>query len=770
MSRRRWGRLLVAVLGLVALYAAVPRPPLREGLGFSQAVFDREGRLLRLTLSPDEKYRLWVPLERIPASLVEATLLHEDQHFRAHPGVNPVAVGRAIWSTYVAGGRRMGGSTLTMQLARIRYGLQSRTVGGKLWQMVKALQLECTYSKDELLEAYLNLAPYGRNVEGVGAASLVYFGRGVERLSLGEVLTLAVIPQSPARRDPGRDTGALTEARLRLFDRWRVSHPEDAERRALLSQPLPVRRPEELPFLAPHFVEGVLRRGPAGAGVTSTLELGAQRLVERHVRQYVERRRGVGIRNAAALVVDWRTLEVRAAVGSADFFDEGIDGQVDGTRAKRSPGSALKPFIYGLAFDQGLVHPRTMLKDSPLGFRGYDPENFDGEFVGPVAAEEALVKSRNVPAVALAGQLRPPGLLGLLRQAGVTRLRDESYYGLSLALGSAEVTMVELVELYAMLANGGVLRPLRLEAEAPRDDGVRLLSAEASFLVLEALEKSPRPAQSFRGELARDTVPVAWKTGTSTGFRDAWSVGVVGPYVVAVWVGNFDGQSNPAFVGQTAAAPLMFELVDSLRAREPDVRRVRRTPPEGVSHVHVCAVSGGIPGPHCPRQVRTGFIPGTSPIRPCDVHREVWVDARTGLRACGPGPFVSARVYEFWPSDLLRLFQKAGVPRKTPPPEATDCGLELSASGGLPPRITTPEEGVDYNLRASSVAPQTVPLSAVTDADVRRVFWFVDEQLVGTSSRGESLAWTARPGTYVVRAVDDRGRSDARTMRVRLVR
>ncbi|HZI16759.1 MAG TPA: transglycosylase domain-containing protein, partial [Myxococcus sp.] len=341
--KRQWlRRVLLAVVGLAVLYAAVPRPPLREELGFSQAVFDREGKLLRLTLSPDEKYRLWVPLERMPPALVEATLLHEDQHFRRHFGVNPVALGRAIWSTYLTGGRRMGGSTLTMQLARIRYGIESRTPGGKLKQMLRALQLECTYSKDALLEAYLNLAPYGRNVEGVGAASLVYFGKDVERLSLAESLTLAVVPQSPARRDPGRDAGALTAARLRLFERWLEAHPGDAGRRALLSEPLPVRTPEELPFLAPHFVSGALRASPAGAGVRSTLDLPLQKLLERHVRQYVERRRSMGIHNAVAMLVDWRSLEVRAAVGSADFFNEAIDGQVDGTRAKRSPGSALK--------------------------------------------------------------------------------------------------------------------------------------------------------------------------------------------------------------------------------------------------------------------------------------------------------------------------------------------------------------------------------------------------------------------------------------------
>jgi len=441
---RRW---LWAVLGLAVLYAAVPRPPLREELGFSQAVFDREGRLLRLTLSPDEKYRLWVPLERMPPALVEATLLHEDQHFRRHFGLNPVALGRAIWSTYLKGGRRMGGSTLTMQLARIRYGIESRTPGGKLRQMLRALQLECTYSKDALLEAYLNLAPYGRNVEGVGAASLVYFGRDVEHLSLAEALTLAVVPQSPARRDPGRDDGALTAARLRLFDRWVVLRPEDAGHRSSLASPLPVRTPEDLPFLAPHFVGHALRTGPAGSSVRSTLELPLQKLLERHVRQYVERRREVGIRNAAAMLVDWRTLEVRAAVGSADFFDEDIDGQVDGTQAKRSPGSALKPFIYGLGFDQGLLHPRTMLKDASTGFRGYDPENFDGEFVGPLAAEEALVRSRNIPAVALLKGLRAPGLYGFLKQAGIRDLKSEEHYGLSLALGSAGVSMVELVEL-----------------------------------------------------------------------------------------------------------------------------------------------------------------------------------------------------------------------------------------------------------------------------------------------------------------------------------
>ena len=511
----------IALAGLVASVVAgawlfLPRPPLKEGLGFSRAVFDREGRLLRLTLAPDERYRLWVPLARISPRVVEATLLHEDRFFRLHPGVNPVAIVRAAFRTYVRGGRRMGGSTLTMQLARIRYRVESRSAGGKLLQILRALQLERHYSKGELLEAYLNLAPYGRNIEGVGAASLVYFEKEADRLGLDEALALAVIPQSPARRAPGSPGGALEQARAALGRRWFAEHPADGGSSTGLAGRVVARAPESLPFLAPHFVEGVLATGREGTLVT-TLDLRCQRLVERALRAHVERRRSVGIDNAAALLLDRRSMEVLASVGSADFFDERIEGQVDGTRAKRSPGSALKPFLYALAVEQGLIHARTVLKDAPARFRGYDPENFDGRFAGPLGATEALVRSRNVPAVELAGRLHP-GLHDFLARAGIARLEAEAHYGLALVLGGAEVTMEELVRLYALLGNGGILRPQRTRlAEAPAP-GERLLSEEATWLVLDMLERNPRPGRAGGMDLARDPVAVAWKTGTSHGY------------------------------------------------------------------------------------------------------------------------------------------------------------------------------------------------------------------------------------------------------------
>jgi penicillin-binding protein 1C len=770
VTRRR--KIALGAAGALLLaWLLVPRPPLREGLGFSRAVFDRDGRLLRLTAAPDQRFRLWVPLARISPRLVEATLLHEDRWFWVHPGVNPVSLARGGLRTYLGGGRRVGGSTLTMQLARIRYGLDTRSVGGKLLQVLKALQLERHYAKQELLEAYLNLAPYGRNVEGAGAASLVYFDKEAGRLSLVEALALAVVPQNPGRRVPGDPAGDQERARAALARRWRAVHPGEPAADAGLAAgpearpaPMAARAPEALPFLAPHFVDGVLASGAEGAVVT-TLDLRLQRLLERTVHAEVARGRPVGIDNAAALLLDWRSMEVLAAVGSAGFFDARIDGQVDGTRARRSPGSALKPFVYGLALDQGLIHPRTILKDSPTRFRGYDPENFDGQFFGPIAAGEALVRSRNVPAVELATRLSP-GLHGLLARAGVGGLRPEPHYGLSLVLGGAEVTMEELAALYAALASGGTWRPPRTRLAAPPAGAERLLSAEAAWTVLDMLEQNPRPGPGL--ERARRDAPIAWKTGTSHGYRDAWAVGVSGRFVLAVWIGRFDGQGNPAFVGVEAAAPLFFRVTDALRASglaEP----VGRPQPAGVSRVAVCPVSGKLPGPSCRQAVDTWFLPGVSPIDTCDVHRAVLVDGRTGRRACRAGPGTRLEVFELWPSDLSRLFAAAGLPRRSPPPYQEGCRLDDQGREGAPPRITSPQEGLVYSLRAARVGQDPVPLMAVTESDAHELFWFVDAELVGRTRPGVPLLWSPRPGSFVIRAVDDQGRAGAARVRLEVV-
>jgi len=446
-----------------------------------------------------------------------------------------------------------------------------------------------------------------------------------------------------------------------------------------------------------------------------------------------------------------------------------IQGQVNGTRARRSPGSALKPFLYGLAMDQGLLHPMSMLKDSPMSFGGFNPENFDRDFVGPIHAWEALVRSRNVPAVHLARQLEPPGLHGFLKSAGLAPLKEESFYGLTLPLGGAEMTMEELVRLYAMLANGGLLRPLRTRIDDPRPEGARLLSAESSFMVLDILKDNPRPSQGLSAGWTQRALPVHWKTGTSFAYRDAWSVGVFGHYALAVWVGDFAGESNPAFVGVEAAAPLMFEIIDAVKAQEPDMDVPVRPGRRKLAQVEVCSVSGQIPGPACRSRRATWFIPGKSPIKACDIHREVLVDSRTGTRACAQGPGVRPEVFEFWPSDLLKIFRLAGIPRRVPPADNPSCELTDRSAKGLPPMITSPQPGLVYNLRAAGIGKETLSLAAVTDADARALFWFVNDRFVGKSKSGEPFFWTPQPGDFIVRVVDDQGRSDARDVRIAVV-
>lgn len=773
---KRAAKLLLWLLAVpVAIWIFCPKPELYGDTPFSTAVYDAHGRLLRLTLASDGRYRLFTPLDEMAPAAVQGTLLYEDQQFYRHPGVNPARLAEAFWTTYVRRTRRVGASTITMQLARIRFQVDSSTVGGKLKQILRAIQLERHYSKRQILEAYLNLAPYGGNVEGIGTASLVYYAKPASQLALNEALSLCVIPQNPEARTPSPRGGPaeLDAARLRLAELWVVAHPGDARQMPLLKLRLLSHDTAELPFLAPHFVQQVLAGVPAGSQgrVTTTLDLGLQSLVEKQVRAYVARARAQGIDNAAVLLVDYRDMGVKALVGSADFHDAAIDGQVNGTDAKRSPGSALKPFIYGLALQQGLIHPLTLLKDAPVRFGTYTPENFEHTFVGPLSATQALVQSRNVPAVDLLAELRKPGFYGLLQQAGITDLRSEDYYGLALALGGAEVTMQEMLRLYAALPNGGVMRPLRFTADQKPADGPALLSPEASFLTLEMLGDNPRLDTTAVSTESGDPFPVYWKTGTSFAFRDAWSVGVFGPYVMAVWVGNFDGSSNAAFVGREAAGPLFFDLVDELHDRVGGFARFRADPRGlNVRRVAVCTDTGDLPNRYCPRTTETWFIPGVSPIRMSDIYRRVGIDTRTGRRACQPGAAdVRYQVYEFWPSDLLKLFREAGIQRRVPPPFDKGCSLDLIAGEGVPPHISSPQSGVTYSLPSDQLSTAQVSFTAVTDADTRTLFWFVDDRFVGNTPRDRPFFWPMKPGSYSVRVVDDQGRVDVKQMLVDLV-
>jgi penicillin-binding protein 1C len=781
----RWQNWLVGL----ALVAAVlvgcrlwPHRLLREWLPSSTAVYDARGRLMRLTLASDDRYRLWVPLRDISPALIDGVQLHEDHWYRWHPGFNAYGLARGAWVTYVSHGNRQGGSTITMQLARLLWHLNTRTPMGKLRQVAHAVQLELFYSKDQILEAYLNYAPYGRNVEGVGAASVAYFEKSADALSLPEALTLAVIPQDPTRRLQAGATSAANEvigaglsaSRNRLYARWIVRHPQDGALKPLFALPLRMRPLSQLPFEAPHAVDQVLaaRRMASteqDSRVTTTLDLDLQHVLERQIGRYIQRNDGRGIRNAAAILVDTRDMGVKALVGSAGYANADIQGQVNGTLAKRSPGSTLKPFIYGLGFDEGVLHPQTVLRDVPTSFGPYTPENFDGHFLGPVTATEALIRSRNIPAVWVASQLQQPTLYQFLRDAGISRMASEKHYGLALVLGGGEVTMQELAGLYAMLANRGELRPLRLTSTEPPADGTRLLSDEASFMVMDMLRQNPRPDETTGAQPNR--LPVYWKTGTSWGFRDAWTAGSFGPYVLVVWVGNFDGSSNQAFVGVEAAAPLFFQMVDALSAAQPQMSEPVRHMPAHLRRVEICLASGDLPNQWCPQRGMTWFIPGKSPIRVSQVHRPVVIDDATGKPACPPfaDKHTHIEVYEFWPSELQRVFVQAGIPRRVPP-RSDACSTIGSSIDGEPPAMTSPLRGSIYALRMKRAGEDRIAFSANADASVQAMYWFVNDAYVGRTVPGEAFFWQPpAAGNYTVRVVDDHGRSDQRPLGVSLV-
>lgn len=771
-TKRRFSRLLPigCVLLLLCsvpgygLLGLIPKPPLLEGVSFGRIVLAQDGGIVKISLSSDQKYRLQVALGEIAPEASRALLQYEDRYFYSHPGINPYSLLRAAASSLFGKGRRLGASTLTMQVARLRYHLKTSDLAGKLQQIWLALLIERHYSKQEILEAYFNLAPYGGNIEGIEAASRIYFNKPAGRLTRSECRALAVVPQNPSARHPVKGPDFNT-ARGRLeslsADRTdRLGPPSE-------TAPLYVRNPGQLPFIAPHLAMELLMTASDGSRLQTGIERDAQRILENAVRSFVDRGRRYGITNASALLVRCSTMQVCALVGSADFFDAAIAGQVDGTKAKRSPGSTLKPFIYALALDQGLVHPMSMLPDSPRSFGGYDPENFDKGFRGPLPAYEALKASRNLPAVFLTERLKTPGLYGFLQSAGIKFDHGPEHYGLALALGGAEVTMRDLAALYAMLANQGLWQPVRLNENAPRQAPQRLLSPEAAFLTLWMLEREEAVIRSRNGR-----VPVRYKTGTSNGLRDAWTAGIVGDYVLVVWVGNFDNRSNPYFVGAQTALPLFMETARALGAVRHLTDR-QKEPASGLNlaKTPVCAATGDLEIAHCSRTSETWFIPGVSPIRKSGILRPILLDRATGMRACQAEAGKTEEVWwEFWPTDMRRIFAQAGIHKPLPPQRLPECRKEApqeqSGNGGKTPRIILPKKNVTYQRKLSDPGTE-LPLLAAAEPDVQRIHWYVDARYLGSAEPGEILFWKPRSGGKVnILAVDDHGRSAGQACRI----
>ncbi len=769
IKKGRLRRILIAVACLFivplllfwlwAEFSACPHP--MAGLDFSRVICDRDGTPMRIGLTKDEKYRIRTRLEDIPKEAIDSVIRYEDRWFWKHPGVNIPALARAGLAM-ARGGRVMGGSTLTMQVARLTLGLRTGSLRDKLLQIAYAFKLERHFSKAQILECYFNMAPYGGNVEGLAAASMVYFHKAPSRLTPSESMTLMLVPQNPVARRPSQGNSKLARSAARLQEQW-TGETEHA--------PLRIYSVRELPFFCPHLSGELLVRKDIADNVYTTIDRRQQSLLEQHLARFVARGKAVGLNNAAALLVHWPTREIRALVGSANFNDSSISGQIDGTRARRSPGSTLKPAIYALALDQGLIHPKTLLADMPRSFSGYDPENFDSSFRGPLHADEALRLSRNLPALTLAARLAPPGLFGFLGNAGFAFEKTEEHYGLSLVLGGAEVTMRELAALYAALPNGGVWQPLaftKIESAAPQGQK-QLLSPEACFLVLDMLvaESEELSARSHGKKL-----PLRVKTGTSNGFRDAWAAGIVGPYVLVIWVGNFDNASSPLLVGGKTALPLFCEVARGLAAREPMQDRLAiPSPALNVDTIHVCSATGDVDTSLCPGALtETWFIPGVSPVRPTGILRSILIDKASGMRACMAEDGKTEEIpWEFWPSDFRRQFLRAGIVKPEPPPYLPECPQAESTVPGPAPDIALPKAGLVYHVTLAG-GEQPIALMAHAAAGIKTLFWFSNGSFIGKTKPGEMLTYSFSPGEHLLRVTDDSGRTSVRRLTVNAVK
>jgi penicillin-binding protein 1C len=526
--------------------------PLAQARQVSTTIVDRNGKLLRAYAMADGRWRLPVDARTgVDPGYLKLLLAYEDRRFYSHSGVDPFALGRAAFQLVTRGHIVSGGSTITMQLARLMEPRRERSVYAKLRQMVRALEIERQLNKDQILDLYLALAPFGGNLEGVRAASIAYFGKEPKRLSLPESALLVALPQSPETRRVDRYPDVARAARDRVLDRM-VEDSRVSEEEAASAKATPVRRLRKpMPILAPHSADQAIANVKDADVIRLTLDGSLQKVLEALAR---DRAAALGPNISVAIVaVDNESGDVLARIGSPDYFDDRRAGQVDMTRAVRSPGSTLKPFIYGLAFEDGFVHPESLIDDRPIRFGSYAPENFDMTFQGTVPVRKALQLSLNVPAIALLDRVGASRLSSRLKQAGANLVlpKDEAP-GLAMGLGGVGVTLQDLVQLYSGLARLGTTRPLREIAKDEPRDFLRLMDQVAAWQVGNVLIGTPPPENGVHNR-------IAFKTGTSYGYRDAWSVGFDGRLTIGVWVGRPDGAPVPGLVGRTAAAPILFD-------------------------------------------------------------------------------------------------------------------------------------------------------------------------------------------------------------------
>ena len=737
-----------------------PLPLTKLETEYSSVYLSKEGELLRIDLSKAGNYRIKLKYKDMPETLIKGIVACEDKWFYVHPGFNLFSLFRAGFDNWKYGRVISGGSTITMQVAKMmEHSGKRRTVKIKVKELFRALQLESKYSKKELLELYINTIPMGGNIQGIGAASFLYYGKPAAYLSLGQCSLLTGLLKTPERTRPDKPHNNAKEVRGRILKKMgKGLNLKNAELKEAGNERIPFARLPN-PFLASSLVKRTSRMGDPFIKQLS-VDLVVQMNCEKILSKLVAGLKKKGVNNGAMLAVNNRTMQVLAYTGSVDENDDLNGGQYNAANIRRSPGSTLKPFVFAKAVEKGLVTPKKVIFDIPRNYDGYVPVNFSKMFLGAVTAEEALYNSLNLPAVDLESKLKKNGLLEFLNDAGISGADiSRNGPGLSIVLGAFPVTLEQLVKMYACLGNGGEIRDLSFFLERKNTSGgKRILSEEACYIVSEMLSESARPYLPNSWEFTQKKNKVAFKTGTSFGPRDAWCIGYTPEFTVGVWLGNLDSKPSFALEGSKTAAPAVVEILDYLSGSTDSWF----TPPSNVRTREVCVVSGDKPGIFCGHRRNDLYIPGVSSNLECTVHKRIYVDKASGTdvcrSCCNDLSKCESRVVEIWPPDLTDHLLKKGVHLDLIPRHKFAC-YSTGRYGKL--SIKNPGKNAIYILRGNSDIKEAVALKANTNVEGEEIYWFIDDILVSRAASGTQVFVKPDPGRHTIKAMTISGLSDA---------
>ena len=734
--------------------------PLPDKISYSVVIRDAKGEVVNAYLTPDDKWRMKTELNEISPLLRKTIVAKEDKYFYYHPGINLFAVARAAFNNILHMKRTSGASTITMQVVRAMEP-RSRTLWAKLVQMFRAFQLEWKYSKDEILQLYLNLVPYGSNIEGVKAASLLYFNKEPDHLSLAEITSLSIIPNRPSSLVVGKSNDLIIKERNRWLDKF-------ADDGVFTAEEIKDAKAESLTAFrhtVPHFIPHLsyqLKKKSNNLNIKSNIVLNTQLKIEKLTEDYVRGLRLKGIRNAAVVVMDNKTHKVIAYVGSAGFTDTTDGGQVNGAAAVRQPGSTLKPLLYALCMDEGLLTPKMVINDVPVAYAGYAPENYDKEFHGAVTMEFALENSLNIPPVRSLKQLGKEKLINKLIACNFKQIqKDQRKLGLSLILGGCGASLEELTGLFSAFANNGAYVLPQFVQEDSSSKKIQIISPEAAYLITETLSKVGRPDFPLNWTATERMPKIAWKTGTSYGRRDAWSIGYNKNYTVGVWCGNFSGVGAPDLSGANTATPLLFKIFNTI---DYDSNSDWYEPPAGCELRQVCSETGLPPGPYCNNLISDYFFPLISTTKTCNHLQEIKVSPDVTVsycEACAPTTGYIKKLYKVDDAELQSFLASNGTPYQIVPPHNPACERIFKGDG---PIITFPVNGAEYFMERKN--PEPLQLKASVPADVSKIYWYINDQFYKATNRGEKQFFVPTEGPIRIACSDDKGRSKTITIRV----